>query len=407
MIKKAGLIILSVCLLLVSLSPVGLVQASSGLTLLSSSAEVDFPARLKFSISAESDVNITDIRLHYRVERADFAKVTSEVYIEFMPATAVQAEWTWDMRRTGGLPPGSIVDYWWTLRDAKDSEVETEPLRVQIDDTRYSWQSLTQGKITMYWYAGDEIFAGKLMAAAQQTLSRLAEDTGAAPEKPVGLYIYANSQDLQGSMIFPQEWTGGVAFTRYGVIAMGISPDNFDWGERVIAHELTHLVIHQITFNPYGGLPTWLNEGLSMYAERTLPAELGTLLNNAVAGGILISVRGLSSPFSVHVGESALSYVQSYSLVKFLIDSYGQEKMFELLGTFKMGSGYDEALVKTYGFDMDGMDAQWRAYIGADVPQVLPEEPGGVHPALILLAILIVLAAGIIVFWLARKKSAA
>jgi len=406
MIKKTSLLTLVVCLFLVLLSPVSSVQANSGLRLLDSSAEVNFPASLKFSISAESDVNIVDIRLHYQIDRMSFAQVTSEVYIEFTPATAVQAEWTWDMRRTGGLPPGSGVDYWWILRDARGSEVETEPLRVRIDDNRYGWQSLTRGKITMYWYEGDDAFAERLMAAAQQTLDRLAEDTGAEPAKPVEIYIYANARDLRGSMIFPQEWTGGVAFTRHGVIAIGIPPDSFDWGERVIAHELTHLVIHQITFNPYGDLPTWLNEGLAMYAEGALPAEYTALLKNNVAGDNLISVRSLSSPFSAHAEESALGYIQSYSLVEFLIGSYGQEKMFELLGTFKRGSGYDEALVKTYGFDMDGLDAQWRDYIGVDVTQVLPEEPRGVHPALIILIILVVLAAGIILLWLVRRKSA-
>ena len=42
--------------------------------------------------------------------------------------------------------------------------------------------------------------------------------------------------------------------------------------------------------------------------------------------------------------------------------------MFELLNTFKQGSGYDEALLKVYGFDMDGLDALWRAaYITVSV----------------------------------------
>jgi hypothetical protein len=35
--------------------------------------------------------------------------------------------------------------------------------------------------------------------------------------------------------------------------------------------------------------------------------------------------------------------------------------MFELLHTFRQGSGYDEALLKVYGFDMDGLEARWKA----------------------------------------------
>ena len=362
MIKKASLLALAVCLFLTLLSP-GLVQAQGELTILDSSAQSEFPYRLNFSLSADSDVNITDIRLHYRVDRMGFAQVTSEVYIEFTPTNTVSFDWPLEMVRIGGLPPGSSVDYWWTVEDARGDRLETAPARVNFDDTRYSWQSLTEGKVTMYWYQGDQSFAQELMATAQQALARLAEDTGAELEKSAKLYIYANSQDLQGAMIYPQEWTGGVAFTRYGIMAIGIAPANLDWGKRAIAHELTHLVIHQMTLNPYNDLPTWLDEGLAMHTEGPLEPIFTDYLDRAIAENSLISVQSLSSPFSAYAEESVLSYAQSYSLVDFLITNYGQEKMLELLNTFRQGSSYDGALEKVYGFDMDGLDALWRDYV--------------------------------------------
>ena len=164
-------------------------------------------------------------------------------------------------------------------------------------------------------------------------------------------------------MIFPTEWTGGVAFARYGIIAIGIDPDNLLWGKRSIAHELTHLVVHQMTSNPYIDLPTWLDEGLAMYTEGTLGVGFVDYLDKAITQDSLISVRSLSSPFSAYAEESYLSYAQSYSLVEFLIASYGQGKMLELLTTFSQGSGYDGALEKVYGFDMDGLDALWQDYV--------------------------------------------
>ena len=362
MIKKVSILVTVICLFLVLLSP-ALVQAQGELTILDSSAEVDFPAKLGFSLSAKSGVNITDIRLHYVVNRISSARITSEVYIEFVPATTVDVKWAWDMRKTGGLPPGSSVEYWWTVADAGGKRVETTPARVQFDDIRYSWHSLTEGKVTIYWYEGSESFAQELMVAAQEALARLAEDTGAELDKPARIYIYANTRDLQGAMIYPQEWTGGVAFTRFGSIAIGISPNNLYWGKRVIAHELTHLVIHQVTLNPYCDLPTWLDEGLAMHSEGMLGPEFTSRLNKAITEGSLISVRSLSSPFSAFTEESTLSYAQSYSLVEFLINNYGQAQMLELLNTFKQGSSYDQALEKVYGFDMNGLDALWREHV--------------------------------------------
>ncbi|MBI2328631.1 MAG: peptidase MA domain-containing protein [Chloroflexi bacterium] len=359
MIKKASIFALVICLLLVLLSP-GLVQAQGGLTILDSLAEAEFPLTLRFNLSARSDADVTDIRLHYTVDRESYAQVSSEVYIEFVPATTVAVEWVWDMRRTGGLPPGTSVEYWWTVEDAHGDKIETTPVRTRFDDERYPWQSLTEGNVTIYWYEGGQTFADEIMVAAEQALARLVEDTGAYLKKPVRLYIYADTRDLQGAMIFPQEWTGGVAFTRYGVIVIGISPNNLAWGQRAITHELTHLVIHQMTFNPYADLPAWLNEGLAMYAEGRLEVDYKALLQRAIAEKSLLSVRSLSSPFSARAEESYLSYAQSYGLVEFLITGYGQAKMLSLLNTFSVGSSYDGALEKVYGFDMDGLDALWR-----------------------------------------------
>ena len=373
MIRKTGLLASVTCLFLILLSPV-LAQAQGELTILDSSVQSEFPAELNFSLSAASDVNITDIRLHYAVDRVSFAQVTSEVYIEFAPTTTADVSWTWDMRRTGGMPPGSSIEYWWTVKDARGDKIETTPAQVQFDDLRYPWQSLTEGKVTIHWYEGDRSFAREIMTAAQQAMARLAEDTGAYLEKPVKIYVYVSSQDLRGAMVFPQEWTGGVAFTRFGIIAIGIAPNNLAWGRRAIAHELAHLVIEQMTLNPYGDLPTWLDEGLAMYAEGPLEPELVALLNEAAAENKLISVRSLSSPFSAYAEEAVLSYAQSYSLVDFLVSAYGPDKMLQLLNIFREGSSYDGALNRVYGFDMDGLNTLWRDYIG--VPAQSSEELG-------------------------------
>lgn len=356
MIKKVGILALVVCLLI---SGTGLVRARGGLTIVDSSAEVSFPLKLTFNLSAQSDYDITDVRLHYVVGQESFAQITSEAYVEFEPATTVDVSWTLEMMRRGGLPSGSSVDYWWTVKDASGDEVTTTPVGVRFDDNRYSWNGLAQGKVTIFWYQGSEAFAQEVMSTAQQALARLAEDTGAHLERPVRIYVYGSTQDLHGAMIYPQEWTGGVAFTRFGVIAIGIAPDELAWGEGAIAHELAHLVVHQMTLNPYGGLPHWLDEGLAMYAEGPLDTRYAAYLNSAIEEGGLISVRSLSAPFSAYPERAILAYAQSYSLVEFLVSEYGRDRMLELLNTFEQGSTYDGALEKVYGFDMAHLDVLW------------------------------------------------
>jgi hypothetical protein len=369
MMKKIVLLTLIVCSLLAFFSP-GVAQAAGGPTVTGRSVQVNFPAGITFNISVGSDVNITGIRLHYIVNRASYTRVVSEILPVFTPSPAVTAQWVWDMRKTGGLPAGASVDYWWTVTDVAGKTLETAPARIDIKDNRYTWHSLTRGQVTLYWYKGDDAFAAELMTAIQDALVRISGNTGAEIEKQVSFYIYASSADLQGSMIFAQDWTGGVAFTEYSIIAIGIgtSRAEIDWGKRTVAHELTHLVINQLTSNPYNGLPTWLDEGLAMYSEGALDAQFTTALSSAKQQKKFTSVRSMASPFSAFGNESVLDYAESYQVVNYLIDTYGQPEMFELLSTFQQGSGYDDALNKVYGFDMDGLNTKWLAsYLGAAV----------------------------------------
>jgi hypothetical protein len=366
--KRIVLVIFSLCLLVMFTLPAP-VLADNGLTVVNSSAEIDFPLRIIFTISVEDDARINDIRLHYNIERLSHAQITSEIYLAFSPATSVDAEWIWDMRKSGGLPPGSRVTYWWTVSDEEENGVTTQPSTIYIEDERYDWHSIIDGNVTLYWYEGNNNFAQELMNATQASLLQLANNTGAELEGAIKIYIYANSQDLQGSMIYPQEWTGGVAFTQYGVIAIGIQPtaDGLAWGKRVIAHELTHLVIHRVTFSPYSGIPTWLDEGLAVSAEGDLDNAFISALGIAEQQDAFITVRSLSSPFSAYASESLLAYAESYKIVSYLIGEYGREKMFDLLNTFQQGAGYDEALETVYGFNMDGLHELWLDYYYPDM----------------------------------------
>ena len=361
MIKR---IILITSALFLLFSP-SAVAAVDGIVVIDMDVDIDFPNQAVFTIEAESYVDIVDVRLYYQVDRMNYAEVVSEGWADFTPASMVEANWVWDMRNAG-LPPGAEVIYWWMIEDADGNRFETSPDIMNFDDDRYLWQSLTstapQGsEMSLFWYEGSDSFARELMDTCEEGLARLTQDIGTYPERPINIYIYASDNDLKGAMIFPQEWTGGVAFTAFSTIAIGISPSELDWGKKALLHELTHLVVHQATFSPYGQLPLWLDEGLAMYNEGELDPVLRSYLEEAIAEDELISVRSLCSPFSAYSEKASLSYAQSYSLVEYLLDNYGQDSMLDLLTIFKQGSTYDEALTEVYGFDIDGLDARWRA----------------------------------------------
>ena len=338
-------------------------RADEGISLLDSTAEIYFPSALVFKINVESQSDITRIRLRYQVDKMNYAQVISEAWPDFSPSLRVETKWVWDMRKAS-LPAGATVKYWWTIEDTAGDKLITPDKVISFDDLRYSWQKLTAGQLSIFWYKGNQSFAEELMTACQQALERLADDTGVYPEKSINSYIYASAEDLRSAMIFPRDWTGGVSFTEYGIIFIGVPPNELDWGERALAHELGHMVTHQITFSPYGAiLPTWLDEGLAMHAEGKPDPYMESALEKAISQQKLISVRSLSSPFSAKPEEAFISYAESQSLVEFLIQNHGKDKMLHLLTLIKEGNSCDEAMTEVYGFDQDGLDKLWREYI--------------------------------------------
>ncbi|MFP3879903.1 MAG: peptidase MA family metallohydrolase [Dehalococcoidia bacterium] len=399
-------IALTASVLLLLLSP-SVVAAVDDITVIASEVVIDFPGQAAFTLEAESSTDIVDVRLCYQVDKMDYAEIVSEGWADFTPASRVDAAWVWDMNNAS-LPPGAEVTYWWVIEDANGNRLETSPETMHFDDDRYDWQSLTSSipegnEITIFWYEGNNAFAQELMDTCKEGLAGLTQDVGACPERPIDVFIYASTDDLKGAMVFPQEWTGGVAFTAFSTIAIGISPSELDWGKRALVHELTHLVVHQVTFSPYGQLPVWLDEGLAMYNEGELQPIFSSCLEQAIQEDELISVRSLCSPFSAETEKARLSYAQSYSIAQYLLDNYGQDKMLDLLALSKEGSTYDEALTGVYGFDIDGLDARWRQTLGSQIAMASESR----QPDLALTAVLLA-AATALGLWgaLALKKRA-
>jgi Peptidase MA superfamily len=372
--RKIALALLSLAIgasLLIGLSPRTTI-AGDAISVTSSTATPQFPTSLTFTLSASSGSSITDIRLDYTVERDSFVHVVTEERPSFTPGTITTAVYNWNMLQSGGLPTGTVIDYWWIIRDSSGTSLTTAQQKIAFDDSRFAWHDLAEGNITLYWYSGTTAFAQTLMDTAVNGLSGLEASTGASLSRPVTIYIYDNATDMQGAMVYAQDWTGGATYPAYSTIIIGINSSNLTWGEGAMVHELTHMVNYQMTNNPYSGLPTWLDEGLAMYSEGPLDSSFQVSLVGALSQNKLFTVRSMASPFSTDATLSYQEYAESYSLVDYLISTYGESKMAALLDTFKQGSTYDGALTAVYGFDMDGLYQKWvpfamQKYLGKTV----------------------------------------
>jgi hypothetical protein len=378
--NKLALLILAL-ILLATVSP--LVLAQEGVTVTANAYEYSFAKEIVFRLMAESESEINAITLLYRVGDEP---VTNRAYPEFSPAKRVETEYVWRLQR-GEIPPGSDIEYSWQIEDAAGNSLETQPIAFTYMDDRFTWESLAEGKVILYWYDAEQAFGQSLLSSAVDSLARLEENVGVELEKPVKVIAYQSKADMQEALIsqgavFEEHIiTLGVVVAPHIVLLHGTHQDV----DRTIAHELTHVVVGLATENPYADIPAWLDEGLAMYNEGQLRSGNAQALEQGIGENRLISVRSLTS-VTGNPAEVNLFYGEAYSVVDFLLKTYGREKMSELLEVFKEGSLTDDALMEVYGFDQDELDAQWRESIGAPPRgeaggEITPEAPEAKEPA--------------------------
>jgi hypothetical protein len=361
--------------LLLALSPSAMAQ--QGISVLDEGRKVIFRDKVVFTISLEGPAEINEATLFYRIVGQP---ATAHGEAEFQPGKKVEASWEWNLRRDY-MPPGTEVEYWWRIKDAAGGQLKTEKQNFTYMDDRYDWQELSADKISLYWYRGDKEFGQALFGRALETLKLLSENAGIEVENKVKVFIYGSHDDLLGAIAEgSHEWTGGQAFTEFGIVVIGVSPGELEWGERATVHELTHLVVHQATDNPYGDLPSWLDEGLAMKSEGELELVFQMALDDAIRTNKLMSVQTLSSSFPADPDQATLAYAESYSLVDFIEVGLGRDKLAKLIDIFAGGATYDDALMEALGMDTGGLEDAWRAHIGAEprpgaTPQVTPATP--------------------------------
>lgn len=343
-------------------------------------AILNFPNTVTFQAQLSADADIQSVVLEYGTTQLTCGEVVAKAFPHFGPGRNVAVEWTWDMRQSGSIPPGANIWWRWRTTDANGLESVSETKNITWLDSVYQWQTLADGDVRIHWYRGDQAFAREVLSAARGGLALNQQSAGLKPDGFIDIYIYGDYNDLRSAVLYAPSWTGGQAFPDFNIVIIGIAPNNLEWGKAATVHELTHVLVGHLTFSCLGDVPTWLNEGLAVYSEGGLDSVSQRQLDQAIQQDTLLTVRSISGGFSEVADKANLSYSQSYSIVKFLVETYGQPKMNELLLALRDGTTIDSALIKVYGFDVEGLEDAWRAGIGAKTRVAAPNPTATPQP---------------------------
>jgi hypothetical protein len=161
------------------------------------------------------------------------------------------------------------------------------------------------------------------------------------------------------------DWAAGAAYPEHAAMVIrsprltppGVEPDPV----ATFTHELSHLVLAA----GFGRrpIPRWLDEGLAMYAAYEWNPVQDFILGRAVLTGRLLPLAQLTRDFGHDPFAVREAYLQSYSLVNYLIAAHGRDRFARFLRALAGGARFDQALSEVYGLTPERFEADWRRHL--------------------------------------------
>jgi|GEM_PF-6694660 len=266
----------------------------------------------------------------------------------------------------------------WTVTDDKDN-FEVSPVEALTgEDPRFKWQELSSNSYDLYihYHDRDKSFGRTILSAAEQAAKKMEEGFQAQLTQPINVVIYNKQSEAVEFIDSFTENTGGQAIPSLGVTYQVI-PDTYgmsDWIQEVVPHEISHLYFFQATGgekdNMYFSPPDWLNEGLADVNAYGVDSNKLETINWELSHTEKIpSLKYLSVNFGTTDGPSEAEYNQAYSVVCYLIKTYGEETIGEILAEYRKNVKAEDAFINVLGLSYSELDRDWREASG------LPPDP--------------------------------
>lgn len=358
-------------------------MAGSGISFAPTIVDSQFPHSMTFetTIYATSG-KITSAWFIYSVQTELTEPVMERVPLELHPGQRAQVAITFEFDRNEAIP-GLPVLVSWEAGDESGRRERSEETLVRYEDTRFDWQVIEEGAISVWWHGHPHEFGQQIFDIAATAVVDQAEFFQTALQIPIRIMIYNDQAEFGVICSHGDDAMGGKAFPEYGITAqiLPMTPYVWMWMSEVIPHEISHLYFTQETTSIMGELPpTWLDEGIAQTNEPVDHSHATDLVQAVAQEGDLIPLTDLAEGFYPYHGERlALAYAESYSAVQYLIETHNPETVTYLFPFYRSGWSTDYAFTSVLGYNLGEFQRRWLDWLGTSMtfpatPTPLPDE---------------------------------
>jgi hypothetical protein len=294
------------------------------------------------------------------------------------PVTAAPggATYVWDTS-VDYLTPNTLVTYQWRATTDGESEVSDARTHRYVDDRPgLDWRSAQLGDATVHWYGIAESQARRFGEVTAVGVEQAEELLGTRLASPVDVFVYNSRDDFFGALgPGAREWTGAAAYSEIRTIFMWLGGGSPAYLEQAMVHEVTHIVFHDATDNPFHEPARWLNEGFATWSETRSDDGERSIVESEASGDGLFAFEAITEQFPIGDRGALLSYAQSTSMVQLIVDRYGTDALAPIMAAYRDGASDEEALEAGTGVAVEQLYAEFFAEFGVEAPVPITAQP--------------------------------
>ncbi|MCA9987804.1 MAG: hypothetical protein KDE59_26020 [Anaerolineales bacterium] len=322
------------------------------------SASYTFGQRLNFLVQLPAGHSATQLTIQLTVP-ASGQNIAIELGPDFLQENPV----TYSASIADlGIPPFAEIYYSLSVAGPDGLNLHLPEKQLYYEDDRLAWQSQEADGTIVYWVEGDEEVPAAVQATLAASLPSLQERVPVDLPAPLRIYLYPSAADLRSALrLNGMDWTAGAAIPELGVILLAIPNARTAASdlERLLPHELSHLLLFQALGADYEQVPTWLDEGLATLAEGQPNPNQALLLERALTEGSTLSFSELCAGFPVTENEAVLAYAQSGSLLAYIEAEYGRAAITRLVRSLADGASCESAVSDVLGISLAELEGRW------------------------------------------------
>lgn len=349
-------------------------QTSDGeIELLSWEVASEFQEGIQFDVDVLSVAEVEDIAVRFRIGQRE---VEAYEYLEPEESSSRESVRASVFYRTNNasryIAPGTIITYRFEITDVEGNRLDSPEYEYIYHDDRYEWEEISNGIVTVSYHGPVSFRAKDILEAAVQTLDVMGPLLGAGVDDPIRITMYNNWPEMRPALPPASETTRreliteGQAHSAEGVLLVlgGASS-----ASGVTSHEVTHILVHRAGEGALGRVPSWLNEGLAEFGNIQPGDSYDRALDYAIRTNNLLPITGMEGQPGTPE-DVIIFYGQARSIVRFMVEEYGVEKMRDLMATIKSGRHYRNAIPLVYGLEPIELENQWRDKMGVERRQL-------------------------------------